>query len=67
MSPLWPDEAGFAGVFGEGDPLPGEVIRDKYRLVSYSSDLAIAKSPRGCPESASRSVSGPLSVFGPGG
>ncbi len=46
MKAVWPDEAGFAGVFGEGDPCPGEVISDRYGLVSYSADLAIATNPR---------------------
>ena len=46
MKAVWPDEAGFAGVFSEGDPCPGELIQDQYRLVTYSADLAIATSPQ---------------------
>ena len=45
MTTVWPDEAGFEDVFGEGDPFPGEPIHDRYNLVSYSPDLAIATSP----------------------
>ena len=47
MRGVWPpDEGGGLGeAFSEGDPLPGELISDKYGLVSYSSDLAIATSP----------------------
>ena len=42
MSQFWPDEPGFEDVFSEGDPCPGEVISDKYGLVSYSPQFAIA-------------------------
>jgi len=45
LKPVWPDEAGFEGVFSEGDPCPGEVIRDSYGLVEFGADCAIATSP----------------------
>ena len=48
MRGVWPpDEGGGLGeAFSEGDPCPGELIQDQYRLVTYSADLAIATSPQ---------------------